>query len=95
MKISVIPDCQVKPGVDLSYLTWIGKYLAEKKPDVIVCIGDFADMESLSLYDVGKKSFEGRTYKADLRLPPCITFRPISLTAYINGRGPEAFPPVR
>lgn len=29
-------------------------------------IGDFADMESLSSYDTGKKSFEGRRYKADI-----------------------------
>jgi hypothetical protein len=62
----IIPDCQVKPGVDISYLKWIGEYAAEKKPEVIVCIGDFADMPSLSSYDVGKKSFEGRTYKADV-----------------------------
>jgi len=62
----VIPDCQVKDGVDLSYLTWIGKYIVEKKPDVIVQIGDFADMPSLSSYDVGKKSFEGRRYKTDI-----------------------------
>jgi hypothetical protein len=66
IKIAIIPDTQVKAGVDLSYLSWVGRYLAEKKPDVIVQIGDFADMPSLSSYDVGKKSFEGRTYKADV-----------------------------
>ena len=38
----------------------------EKKPDVIVCIGDFADLPSLSMYDVGKKQFEGRRYKLDV-----------------------------
>ena len=32
----------------------------------MVCIGDFADMPSLSFYDKGKKSFEGRRYKADV-----------------------------
>ncbi len=64
----VIPDCQVKDGVDLSYLTWVGKYLSEKKPDVIVQIGDFADMPSLSSYDIGKKSFEGRRYKTDIEV---------------------------
>ena len=63
---AIIPDCQVKDGVDLSYLTWVGKYLAEKKPDVIVQIGDFSDMPSLSSYDVGRKSFEGRRYKTDI-----------------------------
>jgi len=62
----VIPDCQVKPGHDYTYLERIGKYIAEKKPDVIVQIGDFADLPSLSSYDVGKKSFEGRRYKDDV-----------------------------
>lgn len=64
----LIPDCQVKEGVDLTYLTHIGHYIVEKKPDVIIQIGDFADMPSLSSYDVGKKSFEGRRYKTDLEI---------------------------
>lgn len=63
---AVIPDVQAKEGVPLDHLAWAGKFLAEKKPDVIVCLGDFADMPSLSSYDAGKKSFEGRTYKADV-----------------------------
>ncbi len=63
----VIPDIQAKPGVDLSYLSWIGEYIIAKKPDVIICIGDFADMPSLCSYDKGKKSFEGRRYKADIQ----------------------------
>lgn len=62
----VIPDTQVKAGVPTDHLEWIGKYAAEKKPDVIVCLGDFADMPSLSSYDVGKKSFEGRRYISDI-----------------------------
>ena len=66
MKIAVIPDTQCKPGVDLTYLSHIGQYLVEKKPDVIIHLGDHADMPSLSSYDVGKKSFEGRRYKADI-----------------------------
>lgn len=64
----VIPDCQVKDGVDLSYLTWVGQYIADKKPDVVVQIGDFSDMPSLSSYDVGKKSFEGRRYRKDIEV---------------------------
>ena len=62
----IIPDCQVKPNVPTEHLSWIGQYIVEKQPDVIVCIGDFADLPSLSSYDVGKKSFEGRRYKADI-----------------------------
>lgn len=68
MKHLIIPDTQVKPGVDLNYLAWVGKYIVEKKPDVVVQIGDFADMPSLSSYDTGKKSFEGRRYKDDIEI---------------------------
>jgi hypothetical protein len=62
----VIPDVQVKPNQDVSFLKVIGEYIVEKKPDVIICIGDFADLPSLSSYDVGKKSFEGRRYRDDV-----------------------------
>jgi hypothetical protein len=65
-KILVIPDVQAKPGVDFSFLRRIGCYIVEKKPDVVVCIGDWADLPSLSSYDKGKKSFEGRRYKRDI-----------------------------
>ena len=62
----VIPDTQVKPGDRADHLRWAGEYAAEKKPDVIVHIGDHWDMPSLSSYDVGKKSFEGRRYVNDV-----------------------------
>ncbi len=62
----VIPDCQTKPDVPLDHLSWAGNYIVEKQPDTIICIGDFADMESLGMYDVGKKSFEGRRYALDI-----------------------------
>lgn len=62
----VLPDCQIKPGGDYTYLNNIGKFIVDKKPDVIIQIGDFADMPSLSSYDKGKKSFEGRRYLADI-----------------------------
>jgi hypothetical protein len=65
-KILVLPDVQARPGLDFSFLRRIGRYMVEKKPDVVVCIGDFADMPSLSSYDKGKKSFEGRRYRRDI-----------------------------
>jgi len=66
MKHLLIPDCQVKPGVNTDHLEWLGKYIVDKKPDVIINIGDFADMASLSSYDIGHRSFEGRRYKRDI-----------------------------
>jgi hypothetical protein len=62
----VIPDVQAKAGVPLDHLQWIGNYIVEKKPDVIVQIGDFADMPSLSRYDQGKLQGEGRRYGHDI-----------------------------
>lgn len=64
----VIPDTQIKPGTRIDHMGWAGKYAAAKEPDTIVWIGDGPDMPSLSSYDVGKKSFEGRTYKADIEI---------------------------
>lgn len=66
-KILVLPDTQCRPGDDFAYLNKIGHYIVEKTPDTIVCIGDFADLPSLSSYDIGKKSFEGRRYKDDVQ----------------------------
>lgn len=66
MKIGILPDMQVKPGLDFKHIERIARYFAEKRPDVIVCGGDWADMPSLSSYDRGKRSFEGRRYKHDI-----------------------------
>lgn len=61
-----IPDTQCKPGVDMSYLTWIGKYIVDRKPEVIIHIGDHADMPSLSSYDKGRRAAEGRRVVHDI-----------------------------
>lgn len=61
-----LPDAQVRDGVDLSFLEWQGKYIADKMPDVVVCAGDFADMPSLSSYDKGKRTAEGKRVQKDI-----------------------------
>jgi hypothetical protein len=63
----LIPDGQVKPGVKDDHWEWAANYAVEKKPDVIINIGDFFDMPSLSSYDKGKLSFEGRRYLDDIK----------------------------
>lgn len=62
----VIPDTQVKAGVPLDHLEWIGRYIVDYQPDVIVHIGDHADMPSLSEYDRNKSCFHGRRYREDV-----------------------------
>lgn len=62
----VIPDCQVKPGVPTDHLEACGNYIVEKRPDVVVCLGDFADMPSLSTHqEKGHIEYEGKRYRKD------------------------------
>jgi hypothetical protein len=69
MRILVIPDAQVKEGVPLDHLTWAGKAICDYRPDVVVNLGDFADMPSLSTHDKpGAKHFEGLRYKKDVEV---------------------------
>lgn len=63
----IIPDVQAKPHVPLNHCEWVGKYIAEKRPEVIVNLGDLADMSSLSSYDRGKLDFEGRRFELDIK----------------------------
>lgn len=66
LKIAFIPDAQVAPGVPMDHLSWAGQYVVAKRPDVIVCAGDFGDFHSLSRYGRGERRFEGRRYMNDL-----------------------------
>lgn len=62
----VIPDSHARPNENLRRFEWLGEMIMKEMPDVIVDIGDWWDMESLSSYDKGTRSFEGRRYKADI-----------------------------
>lgn len=67
LKIAVITDAQVKPGVPINHLAACGRYLAKIRPDVILCIGDFADMASLSSHALpGSLEVEGVRYADDI-----------------------------
>lgn len=65
-RLLFIADTQCKPNIDLDYLRWMGEYIVDKRPDIIVHAGDHWDYESLSTYDKGKASAEGRRYKDDV-----------------------------
>jgi hypothetical protein len=62
----VVPDSHAHPDHDNDRFDWLGALIADVKPDVLIHIGDSADMPSLSTYDKGKRSFQGRNYKADI-----------------------------
>lgn len=76
MNILVIGDAHCKPSISNRRFDWLGSLLVDLAPDVVVDMGDWADMESLSSYDGSTltgatkktKSFEGRNYKRDVEV---------------------------
>jgi hypothetical protein len=64
----VIPDPHATPGVSNDRFEWAGRLVVDRQPSTIVCLGDLWDMASLSSYDKGKKSFEGRKYVNDIKV---------------------------
>jgi hypothetical protein len=66
LKIAVLTDAQVMPGVPMEHLGWAGEYIAEKKPDVIICMGDFGDFPSLSNFGRDQRDFHNHRWAKDL-----------------------------
>lgn len=64
----ILPDSHARPGFSNERYDWLSELIQDIKPTVVVDIGDFYDMESLSSYDKGKKAFEGRRYKKDIEV---------------------------
>ena len=62
----VIPDQHAHPQHNNDRADYLSKLIIDLRPDVVINIGDAADMPSLSSYDKGKRSFHGRTYRADI-----------------------------
>lgn len=63
----VVGDAHAAPGQNLERFSLLGRMVRDLRPDVVVVIGDWADMPALSHYDKGKKSFEGRRYTEDIK----------------------------
>lgn len=62
----VIPDPHAHPNYHNDRAVLAGRLVADVKPDVVVNLGDTADMPSLCSYDKGKGSFIGRKYRLDI-----------------------------
>ena len=65
-RMLLIPDPHAVPYANNDRAEWLGKLIVDLKPDVVLNGGDLFDMQSLSSYDKGKRSFSGKTYKADI-----------------------------
>jgi len=61
----VIPDPHATPEASNDRFDWLGQMIVDRKPDVIVCLGDFADMPSLCPHH-GQREAEGKRIQRDL-----------------------------
>lgn len=65
--ILVLPDSHSKPNVSNERYDWLARMIIDRRPDIVVDLGDFADMESLSSYDKGKLSGQNRFVQDDIK----------------------------
>ncbi len=62
----IIPDAQVKPESRTDHMDWAASAVLDYRHDVIVLIGDFADMPAFSCHESpGSKHTIGKNIKAD------------------------------
>lgn len=64
-RIIVIPDTQCKPNNPTEHIRAAARYIVKKKPDIVVILGDWWDMESLSVFNTRKQA-EGLRVKDDI-----------------------------
>lgn len=63
----IVPDAQIRAGSDMTHVDWAARAIVDYKPDVIVVMGDWWDLPSLSTHDSpGSKEAEGRRVKPDI-----------------------------
>lgn len=63
----VIPDCQIREGIPLRHLDAIANLTIDKQPEVIINLGDWWDLPSLSSYDMGTIHSEGQRLSNDIK----------------------------
>lgn len=66
--ILILPDQHAEPGFDNERADWGAKFIIDRRPDIVINIGDAADMNSLSSYDKGKRSYQGKNYAKDIEI---------------------------
>lgn len=67
-KTAIVFTCShVKPGQDLSRFDWLGNLIEDIKPDYVIDLGDFEDMNSLNSYDSkSPKMIVSQSYERDI-----------------------------
>ena len=61
----VIPDPHGHPDHHNKRADYLGRFILDLKPDVVINLGDMFDMPSMNNFDTGRKTW-GRDYQADI-----------------------------
>jgi hypothetical protein len=64
--VLVIPDQHARPKHDNKRADYLGLLIKDVRPDLLVNMGDAADMASLCSYDKGKAKFYAQSYQRDI-----------------------------
>ena len=62
----VIGDPHCTPGTSNERFLLAGRLAKDIKATHVICMGDFCSVDSLSSYDKGKMSFEGKRFNKDV-----------------------------
>lgn len=64
--ILVLPDGHAHYEHSNERAEYIGEYIRDSRPDIVVDLGDVFDMPSLASFDKGRAAFQGRSYAKDI-----------------------------
>lgn len=87
----VIGDSHSDPKVSNSRFDWLANFIEDKKPDVIVDIGDWGDMNSIGHYAKGKKDAWGVTVEDDIACFRDASKRAFGGISKIKGYSPRLY----
>ena len=62
----IVPDQHAHPEHNNDRADWMGQLIKDLRPDVVVNMGDAADMASMASYDKGTAKFFTRNYEKDI-----------------------------
>lgn len=67
-RVVAIGDLHIKPGMELDHITWIGRYVAETRPDNVLQIGDFLDFGSCEFHSAAGSASQAKrgTFQDDI-----------------------------
>lgn len=87
----VIGDAHSNPNVDNRRFDWLANFIEDKRPDVIVDIGDWGDFDSIGKYSKGTKDAWGSTLQRDIAAYKDASKRAFGRIRTIKGYTPRIY----